>query len=122
MVSRRSSPSSTFVPLRIDDFPLTVHHIVKLQHIFPDVEVLSFHLLLGAFNGVLVSILFSMGMSSSNLKHIHHPLHPLAAEQPQNVVLQGQEEPAGAGVALTSGTFRGAGYQSGEIHGVPCLQ
>ena len=51
----------------------------------------------------LVSILFSMGWSSSIFSAFHHGLDPLAAEQAHQIVLQREEEPAGAWVALTAG-------------------
>ena len=88
--------------LAVDDLALLVHDVVVAQHVFADLEVAALQLLLGALDGggdhpgldggVLVQA-----------HRVHQVLHPLAAEQAHQVVLQAQVEPGGAGVALTAG-------------------
>ena len=73
------------------------------EHVFPGLEVPGLHLLLGVLDGVGEHLLLDGGV----LVHpqlLHHAHDPLGAEEAHDVVLQGEVEPALAGVALTAGT------------------
>ena len=96
-------PVQNLAALAVDDLALLVHHVVKLQHVFPDAEVAGFQLFLRALDGAGDHLVFD-GHILFQAQGIHQALHPLAAKDPHQVIFQAQEEPAGAGVALTAGT------------------
>ena len=89
-------------PFGIDSPTLIIHHLVVLKHLFTDVVVIGFHLLLGPLQGAGEHARFDRHV----LLHpegIHQPSHPIAAEDAQQVVFQGEEEAGAAGVALAAG-------------------
>ena len=89
--------------LLVDDLALLVHHIVILQDLFADGEVGRLQLFLGALDGVGDELVLD-GHIFFKAQRVHEILHPLAAENAHQVVLQREEEPGRAGVALTAGT------------------
>ena len=91
------------IALGVNDLALAVHHVVVLEHVFPDAEVSAFHLALGAFDGVGKHLVFD-GDVFLHIEPVHNGLHPVAAEQAHQVILHGQVEPGGARVSLTAGT------------------
>ena len=89
--------------LLVDDLALLVHHIVILQDLFADGEVGRLQLFLGALDGVGDELVLD-GHVLLKAQTVHEILHPLTAENAHQVVLQREEEPGRAGVALTAGT------------------
>ena len=90
-------------PLGVDRLALPVHHVVELQHVFADREVASLDLGLRRFNGRRKQLRLDRGVLI-DLKGVHQILDPVAAEETHQVVLQREEEPGFARVALTAGT------------------
>ena len=85
----------------IDGLALLVHHVVVLEQVLADLEVASFDLGLGPFDGLGNHLVFDR-------LAVDHPTsdeapHSLRAEDPHQVVLEGQEEAGGSGVALAAG-------------------
>ena len=73
-----------------------------MQDVLPHLEVPGLHLLLGVLDGSGEHL----GVDGGVLVHaqaLHQVVHPLGAEQAHDVVLQGEEEPGLARVALTAG-------------------
>ncbi len=95
-------PIEDLVPLAIDNLPLVVHHLVVLQHVFPNAEVPALHLALGVLNRAADHARLN-GHIVLNAQLIHHGREPLAAEQAHQIVLQGDVEPALARVPLAAG-------------------
>src|SRR5919112_1602244 len=86
-------------PYRVDHLALLVEDVVVLEYALAHLEVAALDLLLGAPHGV--------GDHTSLDGHIlfesdtlDDPLHSLAAEEPQKLVLEGQVEPRLAGIPL----------------------
>ena len=89
--------------LAVDDLALAVHHVVELQHVFADGEVAGLQLFLGVLDGAGNHLVLN-GHVFLDAQGIHDGADALAAEQAHEVVLQADEEAAGAGVALAAGT------------------
>src|SRR5829696_7979825 len=86
-------------PYRVDHLALLVEDVVVLEYALAHLEVAALDLLLGAPHGV--------GDHTGLDGHIlfepdtlDDPLHSLAAEEPQELVLEGQVEPRLAGIPL----------------------
>ena len=69
---------------------------------FADIEVVAFHPLLGVFDGVAHQAVFD-GLAVLHPQAAHEALDAVAAEDPQQVVFQGEVEAGRAGVALAAG-------------------
>ena len=95
-------PVQHLAALLVDDLPLGVHHVIVLQHGFPGLEVPGLHLLLGVLNGAGQHLLVQRHVVV-HPQPLHQALDALGAEQPEDIVLQGQEEPALPRVALPPG-------------------
>ena len=98
-----SSPIEHLAALAVDDLALLVHHVVVLQHVLADVVVAALDALLGVFDllgehAVLDGHVLVHACSFSIMGR-----DAVGAEQAHQVVLQRDEELAGAGVALTAG-------------------
>src|SRR5215211_7496039 len=85
----------------VDHLALFVEDVIVLEYALANLEVAALYLLLGAPHGV--------GDHTGLDRHVlfepyalDDPLHPLAAEEPEELVLEGQVEPGLAGVALPS--------------------
>ena len=89
--------------LLIDDAALGVHDVIVLQNIFTDLEIAAFDGFLGVFDCAGEHFRVD-GRVLVDAEAVHHAHHALRAEQTHDVVLQRQEEPRFAGVALTAGT------------------
>ena len=89
------------VPLVVDDRPLGVHHVVVLDQVLAGVEVHAFDLLLRALDRARHPLVFDR----LDLELVHQPADAVGrgAEHPHQVVLERDEEPARARVALASG-------------------
>ena len=77
----------------------SVHHVVVLEHLLADLEVVVLHLLLGPLDGVGDHAVFE-GFALLPAQTIHEAPYPRAAEEAHQVVFHGQEELRGARVAL----------------------
>ena len=88
--------------LLVDDLALVVHDVVVFEQVLADVEVARLDLLLR-----LLQRLVDPGMDDRlaflEAEPLQHAVHPLGAEDPHQVVFQGEEELGGAGVALAAG-------------------
>ncbi len=89
--------------LPVDDLALLVHHVVVLEHPFPDLEVLLFHFLLSALHRPGDQTVLD-GNVLLEPQAIHEAVDALSTEDAQEVVLQGDDELARSGVALAAGT------------------
>src|SRR5918995_326383 len=83
----------------VDHLALLVEYVVVLQYALADLEVAALDLLLGTPHGV--------GDHTGLDRHVlfepdalDDPLHPLAAKEPEELVLEGQIEPRLAGIPL----------------------
>ena len=87
---------------RVDVLALLVHHVVVLEQVLADGEVLRLHLLLRAFDGLG----YHAVLDRHALFHpetVHQPLNAIRPEDPHQVVLQRQVEARRPGVSLPSG-------------------
>ena len=84
-------PGQDLLALGVDHLPLLVHDIVILDEVFPDLEVVGLHLLLGVLDGPGDHPV-SDGLPLLDFEHIHDPGHPVGAEDPEQVVLEREEE------------------------------
>ena len=91
------------LPLLIDDAALGVHHVVIFQNILTDLEIAALHRFLRVFNRAGKHLCVN-GRVLVNAETVHHIHDPLGAEQAHDVVLQREEKPCFAGVALASRT------------------
>ena len=88
--------------LSVDNFPLLVEHVVKVQQVLAHIEVVTLNLHLCAVDGLgddLVLQRFVILEASPT----HHILDAIAAEALHQLVFERDEELAAAGVALTAG-------------------
>ena len=86
----------------VDRLPLFVVDVVVFEQVFAGFEILH----LDGFLGLRDALGDQLGFDRHVLFHAeppHQVLHALAAEDAQQVVLQGEEEPRAAGVALAAG-------------------
>ncbi len=88
--------------LLVDDLPLLVDHIVVLQEMLADVEVVALHPDLSAFDSLADQIVLD-GDVFLHPRPLHEALDPVPAEAAHQVVLQGDVETGGARVTLTPG-------------------
>ena len=87
---------------RVDRFALLVHHVVVFQKMFARFEVLRFDRLLRVFDPLADQPRFD-GHALGHSQPVHDGLHALAAENPQQVVLEREEKSRRAGIALPPG-------------------
>ena len=89
-------------PLLVDDLALVVHHVVELEQLLADLEVVGLDLLLR-----LLQRLVDPGMDDRlaflEAEALQHPVHALGAEAAHQIVLEAQEELRAAGIALAAG-------------------
>src|ERR1019366_1403719 len=86
----------------IDGLALLVVDVVVLEKVFAGFEILGFDGLLGFANPVGDHLGFD-GDIFFHAEAEHEVLHFLAAENAQQIVLEGEEEAGGAGIALAAG-------------------
>ncbi len=86
----------------VDHLPLLVHDVIVFQEVFADVKVMTFHPLLGLFDGVGHQAVLD-GFAVIHAQAAHEALDAVGPEDAQEVVLQGEIEPGGAGIALAAG-------------------
>ena len=96
--SVQDSPS-----LRVYDFPLLIHNVVILQDVFADFEVSCFHLLLCSFDRRRKHFIFN-GVVFVDFQRIHDALDPFGAEEPHQIVFQGNIKAGHSGISLPAGT------------------
>ena len=87
----------------VDRFALLVHHVVVLEQVLADLEVPTLDLRLGAHDGPV----HHAGLDRHAFLHaepFHQRLDPVRSEDPHQVVLQGEVEARGAGIALAART------------------
>ena len=89
--------------LAVDDLALLVHDVVVLEHALADLEVLLLHLLLRALHRAGDQAVLD-GDVLVDAQPVHQPVDAVAAEDAQQVVLEGDDELADARVALAPGT------------------
>src|SRR5262249_22568366 len=87
----------------VDDLPLLVHHVVVFQEVLADLEVACLHALLGRADRARDELVLDR-LALLHAEAVHDSLDPLGAEDPKEVVLEGQVEPGRAGIALPSRT------------------
>src|SRR5690242_7704002 len=88
--------------LAVDDHALAVHHVVVLEHVLADLEVLLLDLGLGRPDGPGDDLGLDRDVRR-DVQPLHDGADPRGVEHPHQVVLERQVEPALAGVALPSG-------------------
>ena len=86
----------------VDDLALLVHHVVVLEQVLADVEVVRLDPLLRALDRAGHQRC-SMTSPSCTPRRVHHAGDALAAEEAHQVVLEREEEARGARVALAAG-------------------
>ena len=89
------------VPLRVDDLPLAVDHVVVLDEVFADVEEVGLRLALGHLEALGEHAALQRGVFGERLAH--EAAHHAAGEPGEDVVLQRAVEARLARVALASG-------------------
>ena len=95
------APLEHLLALLVDLLALLVHHIVILQHVLADFVVARLDALLGVFN--LPGEHLRLDRLVLGQTHLfNQAADALAAEQAHQVILHGEEELGGAGVALTT--------------------
>ena len=89
------------VPLVVNDRPLGVHHVVVLDQVLAGVEVHPLDLLLRALDRTRHPLV----LDGLDLELVHQPADAVRrrAEDTHEVVLERDEEAAGAGIALAAG-------------------
>src|SRR6266403_2381815 len=85
----------------VDDLALLVHHVVVLEEVLADLEVVVLDALLGGGDGARHELVLDR-LALLHAQALHDPLDALAAEDAQQVVLEREVEVRGAGVALTA--------------------
>ena len=99
--ARRSSPSRIWRAPGVDHLALLVHDLVVLEDVLADLGVAGLDGVLGPLDG--------LGHHLGVDRHVvgqgpaHHPVHGAGGEQAHELVLERQEEPALARVALAAG-------------------
>ncbi len=86
----------------VDDGALLVHHLVILQDVLADLEVLAFDLCLRGTNRTGDNLRFDRHVLG-NVEPVHDALDGRGVEQPHEVVAQRQVEPGLPAVALPTG-------------------
>src|SRR5436190_692424 len=85
----------------VDDLALLVHHVVVLEEMLANLEVVVLDALLGGGDGARHELVLDR-LALLHAQALHDPLDALAAEDAQQVVLEREVEVRGAGVALTA--------------------
>ena len=84
----------------VDHTPLLVHDVVILQRVFADAEVAHLHLVLRS----LQRLGYKPRLNRLLLRPVpRQEAHPLGGEDPHQLVLEGDIEPAAPRVALAAG-------------------
>src|SRR6202795_2898088 len=83
----------------VDDLSLLVHHVVVLEEMLAELEVARLDPLLGGADGPRDELVLD-GLAFLHPQPLHDALDALGAEDPEQVVLEGQVEARGARVAL----------------------
>src|SRR5712664_3482034 len=86
----------------VDDLALLVHHVVVLEQVLADLEVVVLDALLGGGDGARHELVLDR-LALLHAEPLHDPLDALAAEDAQQVVLERQVEVGRAGVPLAPG-------------------
>ncbi len=87
------------VPLFVDAIALGVEHIVVFQEVFAHIKVGAFHPGLAAFDNFADEPHLD-GETLVKTEALEHAFHLPAAKKAHQVIIQGQVETAGPGVAL----------------------
>ena len=87
---------------RVDVLALLVHHVVVLEQVLADGEVLRLDLLLRPLDGLGHHAVLDRH-PLFHAESIHQPLDAVRPEDAHQVVLEREVEPRGAGVSLPSG-------------------
>jgi hypothetical protein len=88
--------------LVVDHLALRVHHVVVLEEMLADVEVVRLDLLLGIGDGARDQAMLDR-LALFHPEAGHQALDALGAEDAQQVILERQVEPRRAGIALAAG-------------------
>src|SRR5579884_2380579 len=88
--------------LAVDHLALHVHHVVVLEDVLTDVEVVGLHLLLGVLDLPRHERVLD-GHVVLDAQALHDLRDPLPREQPHQLVVEGHVEPGGAGISLAPG-------------------
>src|SRR6185436_6219980 len=91
------------VPLLVDDLPLVARDVVVLEELLADVEVAGLDLALRVLDRARHHPRLDR-LALGDLEGAHDRLQPLAGEDLEERILEGEEEPRGARVALAAGT------------------
>ena len=94
----------SLITLGVDLLTLGVQHVVIFQCMFADVEVGAFHTFLRLFDHSGKHVVFQRDVFIEHVDALQHPFQTFPAEQTDDLVLKGEEEAGGTGVALTGGT------------------
>ena len=86
----------------VDDLALLIHHVVVLEQMLADVEVVAFDLALRVGDGARDQAVLD-GHAFLHAEAGHQPLDALGAEDAQQIVLEREEEARGARIALAAG-------------------
>ena len=87
--------------LLVDFLALLIHHVVILKHVLTDFVVARFNTLLGVLNLPGEHLRFDR-LVLSQTHFLDQAADALTAEQAHQIILHGEEELGGAGVALTA--------------------
>ena len=89
-------------PLLVDHLALVVHHVVELEQLLADLEVVGLDLLLRLLQR-LVDPRVDDRLAFLEAEALQHPVHALGAEPAHQIVLEAEEELRAAGIALAAG-------------------
>ncbi len=89
------------LPLSVNDLALLVHHVIVLEEMFADFEVVRFDAFLRGLDGFADERVLD-GLVLLDAEPVHHAHDAVGAEEAHQVVLERDVEAGGAGVALTS--------------------
>ena len=88
------------VAAAVDHLALLVHHVVVLEDVLAGFGVAALDGVLGPLDGLGDHLRLDGHVVGKG--PAHHPVHGAGGEQPHQIVLEGQEEPALARIALTT--------------------
>ena len=88
--------------LLVDDLALAVHHLVVLEDVLAQLVVLALHLALRPLDGLRDHLRLD-GHVLGQVEALHHRRDHPGGEETHEVVVEGEVEARGAGVALASG-------------------
>lgn len=94
------TPENLF-SLTIDHLPLLVHDVIVFQEMLSDIEVLCFHAFLGVLYGPADETVLD-GLAFFQADLVHDRGYSLGAENPKEIVLQGEIETGRAPVTLAA--------------------